>query len=290
MGEHEFQEAADDPAKQYILKVSNNITSVGFFPNSEKTNSQYIFSSGEDGTVNIWDVQNRRINCIHSFKSNAAVNSCVMHPNNRELVIGDRNGVIHIWIISENISKTYVPECGSSIQCVAVDNQGKIMAAVTNKGNCYVTDNEFSERKKTLIKEYFSYEESHQTYTTDLFPTKKIPAHSRYALKCKFSPDSLILATTSADKTCKLWTTKDYSLIAVLEYMSQKWVWDVEFSDDSKYVFTASSDNVVRLWTIFSDKTNGIHVPIRKYKENGHQNAVTTISFKKGTHSFGLML
>lgn len=37
----------------------------------------------------------------------------------------------------------------------------------------------------------------------------KLKAHKRYALKCKFSPDSTLLATTSADQTAKIWRTAD---------------------------------------------------------------------------------
>ena len=40
-------------------------------------------------------------------------------------------------------------------------------------------------------------------------------AHKRYGLKCKFSPDSTMLVTTSADQTAKLWSSSDRKLITV---------------------------------------------------------------------------
>merc|ERR1711972_1305014 len=84
-----------------------------------------------------------------------------------------------------------------------------------------------------------------------LHTVKKIgDAHKRYALKCKFSPDSSVLITSSADQTCKLWRTSDYTLVSELSEQSQRWVWDVAFSADSQYLFTASSDNMARLWSL----------------------------------------
>jgi WD40 repeat protein len=50
---------------------------------------------------------------------------------------------------------------------------------------------------------------------TKLVPKKKVKIHDTYALRCAFSPDSTLLATTSADHTCRLWRTTDYC-----EYLS----------------------------------------------------------------------
>ena len=56
-----------------------------------------------------------------------------------------------------------------------------------------------------------------QQQQTALFPEprKAITAHKRYALKCAFSPDSTMVATTSADQTTRLWRTSDLGLITV---------------------------------------------------------------------------
>lgn len=94
----------------------------------------------------------------------------------------------------------------------------------------------------------------------------KLTAHKRYTLKCKFSPDSTLLATTSADQTAKIWRTADLlplserpeneggmpngvlnsnwpmaeniSPLSTLTTSNQRWVWDVAFSGDSQYVIT----------------------------------------------------
>ena len=49
---------------------------------------------------------------------------------------------------------------------------------------------------------------------------------------------SSLLATTSADGLCKIWSTADFSLRNTLKKSPEKWVWDCAFSSDSQYIFT----------------------------------------------------
>ena len=143
----------------------------------------------------------------------------------------------------------------SVIQSVAVGQDGKYMACINDKGTCLVWSLAGNKEERTLF-----------------YPKQKIPAHKTYGLKCLFSPDSSLLATTSADGTLKLWKTKDFTLYKTLGDSSQRWVWDCSFSEDSHYVITASSDNYGRLWNI--DKNEAI----REYM--GHQKAVICLAFK----------
>lgn len=86
-----------------------------------------------------------------------------------------------------------------------------------------------------------------------------------------------LLATTSADQTCKVWKMKDFSLLADLHCQGQRWVWSAAFTGDSQYVITASSDNLARLWSIGNNKRehNGHQ---RDY--NGHQKPLLCVAFR----------
>eukprot|EP00064_Thunnus_orientalis_P020214 superscaffoldBa00005437_g20346 len=113
---------------------------------------------------------------------------------------------------------------------------------------------------------------------TQLIPKTKIPAHKRYSLRCKFSPDSTLLATCSADQTCKIWRTSNFSLMTELSIKSNNpgetsrgWMWDCAFSGDSQYIVTASSDNLARLWCVETGEIK------REY--SGHQKAVVCLAF-----------
>ena len=76
-----------------------------------------------------------------------------------------------------------------------------------------------------------------------------LQAHNSYILKCLLSPDCRMLATTSSDKTIKLFNLDSFTLERTL-VGHQRWVWDAVFSVDAAYLVTASSDATSRLWDL----------------------------------------
>jgi len=251
--------------------IKLNITALGF-----TEDGKWLYTGGEDCNAKIWDLRSHSLQAQSIFQVSAAVNCAWLHPNQVEMIVGDQSGHIHIWDLRNNHNERLIPETQASIQSVSIDDAGTWMAAVNNKGNCYV----------------WSLKSGEGEERTKLTPRSKIPAHPRYALKCKFSPDSSLLATTSADGTCKLWNTSDFSLSlelsvnntpkssstpensADMEAKTQRWVWDLAFSADSQYIFTASSDHLSRLWSVQDGCVK------REY--DGHQKAVTCLAFRDG--------
>ena len=94
-------------------------------------------------------------------------------------------------------------------------------------------------------------------------------AHDEYLLKICVSPDVGTIATTSADKSIKLWNTTTWELEHTLA-QHQRWVWDAVFSADSLYLVTASSDQTAKLWDLRSGEV------IRNY--SGRNLAVTCVA------------
>lgn len=283
--------------------VGKNVTGVGF--NDENryaaavnsmsliclSHCRWMYSSGEDGTVRIWDLRVRNTPQKLSV-ANCPVNCVTLHPNQIELLAGDQNGCIHVWDIRNERKKIHTADTDVSIQHVSIEPEGNWLAAVDNRGNCYVYRLKSQDQGTTCLKKRL-----------------RLPAHRKYAIKCKFSPDSTLLVTTSADSTAKVWRTADLlpltqdgdptdianssigsnlssimsstwptsenlSPFVTLKTPNQRWVWDVAFSMDSQYVITASSDNNARLWNINTGEN------IREY--SGHQKAITALAFSDG--------
>lgn len=231
--------------------VGKNVTAVGF-----QEDGKWMFTGGEDCSARIWDIRSRNLQCQRIFQATTPVNCVSLHPNQSELYIGDQSGIIHIWDLKTNKNEQLIPEADTSIQHITINADGTYMAAVNNKGNCYI----------------WSMTTSNGDEPTQLRPKMKLPAHKRYSLKCKFSPDSTLLVTTSADTTAKIWKTADFSLVTELHDANQRWVWDVAFSADSRYIVTASSDNLSRLWCVETGEIK------REY--SGHQKAVTCLALR----------
>lgn len=231
--------------------VSKNITSLGF-----QEDGKWMYTGSEDCSARIWDLRASSFQCQRIFQVSAPVNCVSLHPNQSELIVGDQSGIVHLWDLRSDHNEQLIPEAEASIQDISIDSDGTYMAAVNNKGHCYV----------------WALAGGITDEPTKLTPRHKIIAHRNYALRCKFSPDSTLLVTTSADQTARIWKTTDFSEVQVLKHEPKRWVWDAAFSVDSQYIFTASSDGVARLWNV----AHG-HVE-REYQ--GHTKAITALAFR----------
>ena len=138
---------------------------------------------------------------------------------------------------------------GVAVRSVSVAPDGSLVVAGNSTGTCYV----WRLQKDAKTTAHFE-------------PLHKLRAHpDEYVLKCLISPDVRSLATTSSDKTVKLWNLDGLGLERTLNGHS-RWVWDCVFSVDAAYLVTASSDGSARLWDCSSGEA------IRVY--NGHHKAV----------------
>ena len=168
-----------------------------------------------------------------------------------ELLSADQNGNIRVWDLTANAcSYELVPEVGCAVRLLTVAADGSMVVAANNRGVCYV----------------WRLQRGLQT-TAHFEPLHKLVAHpDAYCLKCLLSPDGRMLATTSSDKTVKLWSLDGFKLERTLTGHS-RWVWDAVFSVDAAYLVTASSDATARLWDCSSGEA------IRVY--SGHHKAVS---------------
>lgn len=221
---------------------TNNVTSIGF-----QRDNRWLFSASEDGTVKIWDV--RAPGCQREFQAKAPITSAVLHPNQGEIYLTDENGALRVWDLTANhCSMEIVPEGKVPLRSVSIASDASICVAAGTYGSVFVWD---CSRK--------SFE-----------PLVKIDAHRTYVLRALISPNAKLLATTSADKSLKIWNiARGFSLDRTL-LGHQGWVWDCAFSADSVYVVSASTDKTAKLWDISSGEV------ILEYR--GHSKVVTSVT------------
>uniref|UniRef100_A0AAQ5ZJ64 CARD domain-containing protein n=1 Tax=Amphiprion ocellaris TaxID=80972 RepID=A0AAQ5ZJ64_AMPOC len=83
-----------------------------------------------------------------------------------------------------------------------------------------------------------------------------IEAHRGTILGCHVSPDGCLFATTSADKTAKLWSVKDGSLLKIccpdskdgMDSLHGGWVTDLHFSPDNSLL--VSTGGYIKWWNV----------------------------------------
>jgi G protein beta subunit-like protein len=222
---------------------TNNVTGVGF-----QRDKKWLYSCSEDSTVKIWDIRANN-GSQRDYQSKAPVNTVCLHPNQGELITGDEEGNIRVFDLTANsCSYELIPDGKTAIRSLCVAQDASLILASTNRGTVFAWK---------LGRG--SFEALH-----------KIDAHNTYCLKALLSPDSKYLATTSSDKTVKIWNVeKNFALEKTLTGHSA-WVWDCSFSADSAYLVTASSDRTAKLWDVKSGEI------ILEYK--GHHKAITAVA------------
>jgi len=166
---------------------NNNVLSIGF-----QEDSKWLFSGGEDCVTRVWDLRHRRNQSQRMHESESAVNSVKLHQNQVELYIGQQHGHINIWDIRYTNPTPMVrlnqqhPSNYTGVQCLSLNPMNGTLAAIDNVGYVHIYS---------------------PAQTLTLFRSWK--AHSRYGIKCLFSPNGKYLVTTSADCTAKVWKTCD---------------------------------------------------------------------------------
>ena len=71
---------------------------------------------------------------------------------------------------------------------------------------------------------------------------KVVPAHSARGLDVKFSPDDRQIATSSLDKTVKIWDANNLGNEPIVITKHDAWVLSLAFSPDGKYLVSSSED------------------------------------------------
>ena len=110
-----------------------------------------------------------------------------------------------------------------------------MISAITNKGTCYTCSFNSSRQEDWKPNEDWTLLNLFKPETK----ISKISSHKKYGLKCKFSPDSKFLVTTSADHTAKLWNTDDNTHIKVniTKYILGRYNFFVKSQHSKKFVW-----------------------------------------------------
>ncbi|KAJ5527793.1 hypothetical protein N7513_011952, partial [Penicillium frequentans] len=160
---------------------TGNITGVAFH-----CEGKWMVTSSEDGTVKVWDTRTGSLQ--RNYVHRAAVNDVVIHPNQGELISGDRAGMVRVWDLGESVcTHQLIPEDDTAVLSVSVASDGSLLCAGNKKGNVY-------------IWRMVQTEES-----TRIIPICTFQAHKDYLTRVLLSPDVKHLATCSADHTAKVW-------------------------------------------------------------------------------------
>ena len=209
------------------FRPGDSVFTVAFSPDG-----QTLASGGDDNAIILWDLAAQRERKIFTEHSDSVM-SVAFSPDGQLLASASLDGFVRLWDVSKQQRHTTFAHTHTGwVKSVAFSPDGKIL--VSGGGDQHGTIMLWDVSKKLRIR--------------------SIHGHSGIVESIAFSPDGQKLASTSRDKTAKLWYAEELQLRETLR-KHQNVVYAVGFSPDAKLLATSSRDKTVKLWNVASGES-----------------------------------
>jgi WD40 repeat protein len=176
-----------------------------------------LFSASTDKSVIYWDLITGAKTEFLSME-NTKVKCMVVAPAGHFMYGGTDDGQLIRWNLDTKEATVIFKSDNNSIYAVSINSNGSRIAFVDKNGALRLVD----------------------TRTNGIL--KVVPAHSARSLDVKFSPDDRQIATSSMDKTVKIWDANNLANKPVVITKHDAWVLSIAFSPDGKYLVSSSEN------------------------------------------------
>lgn len=242
------------------IEHSSTVRAVAFSPDGK------TMASSDNGKIKLWDIITKKESSLY-LEHPSTARAIAFSPDGKVLASGSYNKTIKLWdMTTGTVIRTFAGN-NSPINAVAFLADGKVLVSNQNgkgiklwdvvSGNELPMFTEQSSISSVAISPNGKRLASGSDKTIkvwDIASGKELCAstrHSSYVRSVVFSPDGMLLASSSNDKTIKLWDSATCAELHTLAKHSGE-VLSVAFSPDGKSLASSSVDNSIRLWDIQS--------------------------------------
>jgi WD40 repeat protein len=177
--------------------------------------SKGLFSASTDKTIIYWDLI-AGTNSIFVTLDNTKIRCLAVSPSGHFVFGGTDNGQLIRWNMDSKEATVVFQSENNSIYAVSINSTGSRIAFVDKNGILRIAD----ARNNSIVR--------------------AITAHSARILDVKFSPDDRQIATSSMDKTVKIWDANNLTNRPIVINKHEAWVLSVAFSPDGKFLVSSS--------------------------------------------------
>ncbi|MCB0163947.1 MAG: WD40 repeat domain-containing protein [Anaerolineae bacterium] len=189
-----------------------------------------LATTGEDGTVKVWDVVSGQQ--LQSLSTDNNIYGAAFNSDGTLLAISGGDGKVIIWDISSGQQKHVWKAHPDTIFDVAFSPNGTYLATASQDKSAKVWDVN-SEQEIFAIS-------NHITKTRTV----------------AFSPDDVYLAVAWDDGNAEIWSTTTHEKLLSLSGHEAP-INDIEFSPDGEYLVTVSDDKKIIFWKVTSGQVAG---------------------------------
>ena len=187
-------------------------------------------------------------------------------PDGKNVLIADNLGRIFEWNIAGASKKILVQE-GATIRAFLPNVDGNHLAYVKQTGELNIPTRYISYQSLNPSPPYYAmaYEAdrqwiaignrrgSVQVFYDDASVASEdsilnFTGHTARITGLEFSPDGKRLASSSYDRTVRIWNLEKPQNLPLVLNDHKSWVTTVTFSPDGRYIFTGTRDGIIKVW------------------------------------------
>jgi len=218
---------------------------------------QMVVTGSADRTVRLWDMQSRRlINTLPAFTDE--VFSVAFSPDDEILAIACRDRSVILWDRIQQ-KKEVLTEPKGDLEYLDLNPASAI--AFSPDGTLLSTGHHYTWDDQPTLWDVVGKK-----------PSIKLQGHYRgnAVWSIPFSHDGRLAATTSVDKTIKLWD-RDTGQLRITLHGHVGIVMSADFSPDDRILASGGEDQVVRIWDIQWGE--------QRAELRGHNDSITSVAF-----------
>ncbi|SCP04784.1 ribosome assembly protein 4, putative [Plasmodium ovale] len=212
---------------------TNTITCILWSGKNEK-NSR-IYSSSRDTTVKIWNVNEGTL--LYDFKGHKHWVNCLSLNSERIL----KNGIYNLDVVINKIHiENHIEKSKIIFQKFLISQTNEKIVSGSDDGTLHLIN---------CLK-------------NNTYKSTRLLGHQQPVIHALFSPNGKFIASSSFDKSIKIWSGIDGTFLA--SYRGHVGpVYKITWSIDNNYVVSCSQDSTLKLW-----KVNHLHAQLKKNKNN----------------------